>query len=251
MEPRELVVPPGGEAAVLVRVLLDDAAVFRDTLHLLVSDGADVCVPLEASGVGATVVCAALSQPGLDFGAQLVGRPWQRDVEVTNLGRKAVTLAWTNTRLAEVLGGLTKAAKAAGKKVEPGQVPPEQAPVFAVAPDKALLPPKEAVCFTISGAARKPGAVREQLLCFAASAGAPAGGASKAKPLFDVALTADVTAPLLALSQQALSFAYIHAAGSRPEVMTQQLDIRCGAVGRASGCALAGRPRAGAPGCRC
>lgn len=113
MEPRELIVPPGAEASVLVRVLLDDAAVFRDTLHVLVSEGPDVCVPLLASGVGDTVVSQVLSQQVLEFGPQFAGRPWQHEVEVTNLGRKAATLTWTNTRLAEVLATLNKAASKA------------------------------------------------------------------------------------------------------------------------------------------
>jgi hypothetical protein len=115
VEPRELVVPAGGEASVVVRVLLDDAAPFKDTLHVLVSEGADVCVPLEATGVGNTVVSGVLSEPRLDFGPQFVGRMWQQEVEVTNMGRKAVTLTWTNKRMAEVLDALNKAAKAAGK----------------------------------------------------------------------------------------------------------------------------------------
>lgn len=112
VEPRELVVPAGGEAAVLVRVLLDDAAPFKDTLHVLVSEGADVSVSLEATGVGNTVVSEVLSADTLDFGPQFVGRAWQREVEVTNMGRKAVTLTWTNRRLAETLN---KVAKAAGE----------------------------------------------------------------------------------------------------------------------------------------
>lgn len=114
VKPRELVVPPGDEASVAVRVLLDDATAFRDTLHVLVAEGADVSVPLEAAGVGNTVVSEVLSQARLDFGPQFVGRGWQMEVEVTNMGRKAVTLSWTNRRMAEVLDTLNKAAKASG-----------------------------------------------------------------------------------------------------------------------------------------
>lgn len=106
--------PSGGEACVTVRVLLDDAAPFKDTLHVLVSEGADVSVPLEATGMGNTVISEVLSQPKLDFGPQFVGRGWQMEVEVTNMGRKAVTLTWTNRRMAEVLDTLNKAAKASG-----------------------------------------------------------------------------------------------------------------------------------------
>jgi hypothetical protein len=44
------VVPAGGELSVVVRVLLDDTTKFRDVLHALVAEGADVNIPLEATG---------------------------------------------------------------------------------------------------------------------------------------------------------------------------------------------------------
>jgi hypothetical protein len=43
-------VPAGGELSVVVRVLLDDTTKFRDVLHALVAEGADVNIPLEATG---------------------------------------------------------------------------------------------------------------------------------------------------------------------------------------------------------
>lgn len=117
MEPGEVLVPAHGEAAVTIQVLLDDAAPFKDTLHILVSEGADVSVPLEAIGIGNTVISEVLSQSQLHFGPQLVGRGWQREVEVTNMGRKAAALTWTNRRAVEVLESLSKAAKAAGMSI--------------------------------------------------------------------------------------------------------------------------------------
>lgn len=50
VEPREAVVAAGGGLDVLVRVLVDDNITFRDVLHVLVSEGADVNIPLEATG---------------------------------------------------------------------------------------------------------------------------------------------------------------------------------------------------------
>jgi hypothetical protein len=50
VEPREAVVPAGGELSVLVHVVLDDTTKFKDVLHALVAEGADVNIPLEATG---------------------------------------------------------------------------------------------------------------------------------------------------------------------------------------------------------
>jgi len=55
VEPREAVVPAGGELSVLVRVLLDDTVTFKDVLHVLVTEGADVNIPLEAMGERAVI----------------------------------------------------------------------------------------------------------------------------------------------------------------------------------------------------
>ncbi len=48
----------------------------------------------------------------LDFGNQFVGRPYQRDVVVTNMGRKGVQLTWANTKLDELIKAAAKQARA-------------------------------------------------------------------------------------------------------------------------------------------
>lgn len=54
VEPCELVLQPGAEASLQVCVLMDEAGVaFRDTLRLLVEDGQDAAIPLEAVGAWA------------------------------------------------------------------------------------------------------------------------------------------------------------------------------------------------------
>lgn len=71
------------------------------------------------------------------------------------------------------------------------------------------------------------GNVTEQVECQVATAGgAAAGGGAKPKPVFDLALCAQVAVPLLQLSQQAVTFSYIHTRGSKPQVMVQPLEVR-------------------------
>lgn len=50
VEPREAVVPAGGELSVTVHVFLDDTVKFKDVLHALVTEGEDVNILLEATG---------------------------------------------------------------------------------------------------------------------------------------------------------------------------------------------------------
>jgi hypothetical protein len=50
----------------------------------------------------------------MDFGQQLVGRAWQREVVITNQGRKVANLTWTNTKLETFLKTFSKSAKNTG-----------------------------------------------------------------------------------------------------------------------------------------
>jgi len=66
------------------------------------------------TGTGSTLVCDVLSGPKLDFGSQFVGRGWQLEVVVANLGRRATSLAWSNTKLEELLKTYSKKARGTG-----------------------------------------------------------------------------------------------------------------------------------------
>ena len=46
----EITLSPNTSVEVSVTAKLDDPSTFRDTLHILVSDGQDMCVPLSATG---------------------------------------------------------------------------------------------------------------------------------------------------------------------------------------------------------
>lgn len=114
VQPSEIHLEPGASASATVTVMMDDARPFTDTLHVLVAEGADVCVPLSAVGTGHTVVCEDLAGGALSFQHQFVGRPFERHLVVHNLGRKTQELSWVNHRLDEIRLQFSKAARAAG-----------------------------------------------------------------------------------------------------------------------------------------
>lgn len=53
-------------------MLLDEAKLHRDVLHLFVTEGDDITVPLSATGLGHVVTCQAIAE-GVDFGPQFTG----------------------------------------------------------------------------------------------------------------------------------------------------------------------------------
>lgn len=57
-------------------------------LHALVFEGADVCIPLSATGTGNILVCEEIVGDMLELGHQFVGRPFSKEMVVHNMGRK-------------------------------------------------------------------------------------------------------------------------------------------------------------------
>ena len=55
-----------------VSVFLDEARTHKDVLHLFVTEGDDITIPLSATGLGQVVTCPAIAD-GIDFGPQFTG----------------------------------------------------------------------------------------------------------------------------------------------------------------------------------
>ncbi len=68
------------------------------------------------AGTGNTLVSEELgSGDTLDFSHQFVGRLFSREVTVHNMGRRTMTLAWTNEHAEEVKKKFAKLARTAGE----------------------------------------------------------------------------------------------------------------------------------------
>ena len=108
IEPRDLRLAPGETSEAVIHASLDETQTFKDELHVLIEEGADVPVPLEATGVGNTLVSEELSGDQLDFTHQFVGRPFSKEITVHNMGRKTVTLSLNNVKVEEVKKAFAK-----------------------------------------------------------------------------------------------------------------------------------------------
>lgn len=70
------------------------------------------------------------------------------------------------------------------------------------------------------------GLVTEQLQCQYFVSGSTSSASNKPKPVFDIAMSAEVAAPLLDLSKRSVEFVYTHTHGSSPQVLVQPVEIR-------------------------
>eukprot|EP00798_Chlamydomonas_sp_ICE-L_P006741 gene6741-3411_t len=222
VQPREAELQPNESLEVTVRVCLDEVQTFKDVLHVLIQEGADISVPLEASGTGNIFLSEELTSDLFDFSHQFKGRPFQKEVTIYNMGRKSAALTWENDRLAEVKRVHGKAARASGKKFDISMVPIKDQPVFSISPEKATLEPKEGAVFTIQGMAHASGEIIEHVTCMAL-VGANAKNPRKA---YDLNIRAEVATPLLDFSERTLSFHHAYKKGDTIVTLHKSLTLR-------------------------
>lgn len=254
---REAELAAGATTTITVTVQLDETYAFADTLHLLVKDGAEMEVPLSATGIGHTLYCAAVTgKETLDLGDQFTGAPFSRTLMLENRGRRVMSIAWVNTELERVKKELGKALRGPGGKQDLGLMPADKQPVFSVEPERAVVPAKQAMEFVVTGSTARAamhseglqllagtGATVRAALCalkMLVCAGAPLGAnrhqrppAVQAKPervVLDFAAVAAVAVPLLAFSSRRLAFEYHYHPLSEPA--PAQHTVTCSNVSR-------------------
>lgn len=90
------VLEPGEKTECKLSTCLDESKRFKDILHILVTEGADIDIALTAVGIGCTVVCPELNTGSIDFGDQFTGRQFFKELLLHNLDRRPVNLMWIN-----------------------------------------------------------------------------------------------------------------------------------------------------------
>jgi hypothetical protein len=110
---RDGVLSPGEAVEFTLTANLDDTILLRDHLHIIITEGDNIVVPLSARGVGTTIFCSD-SLETLDFGAQLTNRVCERRLTLENRGRRKQKLRWVNQTITDAV--LAQAARL--KKLE-------------------------------------------------------------------------------------------------------------------------------------
>ena len=111
---REFLLAPGASSVVTVRCHMDQTTRHADTLCVMVTESGVVTIPIDAEGTGSLLTCDELftapggngenptQHPGhVDFGNQLVARPFSREFVVTNNSRIPQQLVWQNVSAEE------------------------------------------------------------------------------------------------------------------------------------------------------
>ncbi|NWX91311.1 HYDIN protein, partial [Nothoprocta pentlandii] len=219
IEPSEGVVPPETEVSVSLIANLDDTEKFKDTVKLVVENNSTYEIPVQAVGIGTTIVTDKPFAPELDLGPHFSQEPCYYRFKITNRGRRTHQLYWTTEGFAP-FRQRDPLPKAKGKKSP--QSPRPASPVFKLRPLRMELAPGKTMDMLLQGFSRTPQVVKERLLCHAII-GSKAG---RKQRIMQADITCEFIAPVLQISSREITFRVEKEAGDVLTLQYEPLDLK-------------------------
>ncbi|XP_069312434.1 hydrocephalus-inducing protein homolog [Eulemur rufifrons] len=207
IEPNEGMVPPETEVQLALTANLDDILTFKDTVILDIENSNTYEIPVQASGIGSTIVSDKPFAPELNLGALFSLDTHYYRFKLTNKGRRVQQLFWMNEsfrpqgKLSKK--GPVKKGGANGRLQPDGSQEPRgpQTPVFQLHPIRMELYPGQTIDVILESYSATPRVVKEKLVCRAVI------GAKKGKSLVTIVnVTCEFIAPLIQLSAKQLIY---------------------------------------------
>ncbi|GMF15729.1 unnamed protein product [Phytophthora fragariaefolia] len=235
-----------GESMEFVLVAnLDDTVVFKDQLHILITEGDNLVIPLSIRGTGTTMWSPSELRV-IDFSHQMTNKECEWSCTLENKGKRVQVLTWVNKTAANASSKINSADQAGlskkGSKVSlggrstaktnksvansrngSGSTPDprdEVIPAFSVFPGTIELKPRTACVFVFKGLSPTAGLIQEELVCETR-----VGKEKINKVAFVTAIKANFVDPKLTPSSSMLSFEYIHHPGNQITTQSQPLSL--------------------------
>ncbi|XP_070307131.1 hydrocephalus-inducing protein homolog isoform X1 [Odocoileus virginianus] len=207
IEPSEGMVPPESDVKLTLTANLNDILTFKDTVVLDIENSNTYRIPVQASGVGSTIVSDKPFAPELNLGAHFSLDTYYYHFKLTNKGRRAQQLLWMNEDFCpqEKLNKKKLAKKDRAKsqpQVQCYQAPREpHSPVFQLHPVRMELSPGQTIDVILEGYSTTPRVVKEKLVCHTII------GMQKGKSLvMTVNIICEFVAPFIQLSTKQLIY---------------------------------------------
>ena len=160
VEPYSAEVPAEQTLDLTITAYLDDALKFTDKMNILIERGVNFTVFLSAQGKGTTIVCDPPLMPSINLGTFFSRGSCQREVKLTNKGRRVQALSWVTdgfsaTRVKKVemerksrdMADIKIRKQLHSKRQE---VVPKM-PLFRIIPEKFILEPQESCVVMLKG----------------------------------------------------------------------------------------------------
>ncbi|XP_041629003.1 hydrocephalus-inducing protein homolog isoform X2 [Vulpes lagopus] len=207
IEPKEGMVPPETNVQLTLTAKLNDILTFKDTVILDIENSNTYRIPVQASGIGSTIVSDKPFAPELNLGARFSLDTYYYRFKLTNKGRRVQQLFWMNEDFhpQDKLSKKGLAKKGLVKNQPQPQDSQEtrapQSPVFQLHPVRMELYPSQTIDVILEGYSATPRVVKEKLVCHAII------GAQKGKSLvMTVNIICEFIAPLIQLSTKQLIY---------------------------------------------
>ncbi|NWS21903.1 HYDIN protein, partial [Pachyramphus minor] len=197
-EPSKGVIPPEIEVPVTVTANLDDTGKFEDKVKLFIKNNHVNIIPVQAVGIGTTIVTDKRFSPELKFKPHFSLSPCCYQFKMTNKGRHTHQLFWTTEGFS-----IAQQRRALGttKGKDTSQVPRPTSPVFKLQPPQMELVPGQTKDMVLEGFSSTPQKVKERLLCHAI-----VGREKRKKQIMQVDISCEFIFPLVQISSRAIMF---------------------------------------------
>ncbi|XP_016051807.1 PREDICTED: hydrocephalus-inducing protein homolog [Miniopterus natalensis] len=203
IEPSEGTVPPEADVQLTLTANLNDTLTFKDTVILEIKNSNTYRIPVQASGIGSTIVSDKPFAPELNLGAHFSLDTCYYHFKLANKGRRVHQLFWMNEKF-HPQNKLSKkgVAKRRLAKSRSSQAPRDpQSPVFQLRPVRMELYPDQTIDVILDGYSATPRLVKEKLVCHALI------GAQRERSLvMTVDIICEFIAPLIQLSTKQLLY---------------------------------------------
>ncbi|XP_075290309.1 hydrocephalus-inducing protein homolog isoform X2 [Opisthocomus hoazin] len=201
IEPSRGVIPPETEVSVTVIANLDDTEKLKDELTVFIENSHSYMVPVQAVGIGTTIVTDRPFAPELNLGAHFSLDPCCYRFKIMNKGRRTHQLCWTTEGFAPFRQRDHLPAISNTKGKDSSQSPKPACPVFKLQPTRMELMPGKTMEMVLEGSSSTPQVVTERLLCHAV-----VGSKARKTQIMQVDVTCEFVTPLLQMSSREITF---------------------------------------------
>ncbi|EMP25540.1 Hydrocephalus-inducing protein like protein [Chelonia mydas] len=201
IEPSEGVVPPEAKVSLTLIANLDDTVKFQDKVNLFIRNSNTYVIPVQAVGIGTTIVTDKPFAPALNLGPHFSLDPCCYRFKITNRGRRTHQLYWMTEGFPPFRQRNQFPAISNAKGKNSPQRPETPSPVFKLHPLRMELIPGKTMDMMLEGSSDTPKVVKERLICHAII-----GKQSGKERIMKVDVTCEFIAPILHLSSREITF---------------------------------------------
>ncbi|XP_062997557.1 hydrocephalus-inducing protein homolog [Elgaria multicarinata webbii] len=200
--PSKGVVPPEAEISLTLIANLDDTVLFQDKVNLAIENSNSYIIPIQATGIGTTIVTDKPFAPAINLGPHFSLDPCCYHFKITNRGRRAHQLYWMTEGFPPFRQRNTLPAISTNKKRKASHPTAEpHVPVFKLQPLRMELTPGKSMDMTLEGSSDTPKVVKERLLCHAII-----GKQSGKECIMKVDVICEFIAPVVQISSGEITF---------------------------------------------